>query len=131
MLWDYADELRVKNPDSTIKMAMHKATTESEWEDKVENLKKKDEKVANELMSKSLKHWTKVVFGCQCKSDMVDNNICEAFNSSIVEARSYELIGLPCPHGCAAIWHMGGELDDYLDQFYHKETDEKAYVYTL
>ncbi|MBA0711335.1 hypothetical protein Golax_010531 [Gossypium laxum] len=72
MLWDYADELRVKNPDSTIKMAMHrfgrkkakfyefdfweivKATTEREWED-------------------------------NCKFDMVDNNICEAFNSSIVE----------------------------------------------
>ncbi|KAK5839347.1 hypothetical protein PVK06_008125 [Gossypium arboreum] len=39
-----------------------KATTEREWEDKVENLKKKDEKVANELMSKSPKHWAKAIF---------------------------------------------------------------------
>ncbi|MBA0765632.1 hypothetical protein Gotri_014794 [Gossypium trilobum] len=27
---DYADELRVKNPDSTIKMAMHRVTFKSE-----------------------------------------------------------------------------------------------------
>ncbi|KAK5836252.1 hypothetical protein PVK06_012026 [Gossypium arboreum] len=45
--------------------------------------------------------------------------------------RSFQLTGLPCPHGCAAIWHMAGEPDDYLDQFYHKETYEKAYAYPL
>ncbi|MBA0672346.1 hypothetical protein Goklo_029692, partial [Gossypium klotzschianum] len=38
-------------------------------------------------MSKSPKHWTKAFFGCQCKSDMVDNDICEAFNFSIMEGR--------------------------------------------
>ncbi|MBA0682279.1 hypothetical protein Goari_024010 [Gossypium aridum] len=43
-------------------------------------------------MSKSPKHWTKAVFGCQSKFDMVDNNICEAFNSSIVEVRYKSII---------------------------------------
>ncbi|MBA0693050.1 hypothetical protein Goari_010563 [Gossypium aridum] len=54
--------------------------------------KKKGEKAANELMSKSPKHWTKAFFGCQCKSNIVDNNICEAFNFSIIEARYKSII---------------------------------------
>ncbi|KAH1097504.1 hypothetical protein J1N35_014425 [Gossypium stocksii] len=67
------------------------ATIERVWEDKVANLKKKDEKTAKELMSESPKQWTKSFFGCPCKSDMVDNNICKAFKSSNVKA-TYESI---------------------------------------
>ncbi|KAK8582463.1 hypothetical protein V6N13_069240 [Hibiscus sabdariffa] len=190
-----------------------KASIEREWEDKFEALTQKDELVAKDLKSKSPKHWTKAFFGCHSKCDMVDDNICEAFNSSILEARyksiitmlgeirvklmtrivekrkfckswkqnygplvkrkfdqnkkdsiewnmvwngdngcevkkgrkqyivklqdricrcrSWQLTGLPCPHACCAIWHMGGDPDDYLDQCYHKNTYMKAYAYAL
>ncbi|KAK8619239.1 hypothetical protein V6N13_133205 [Hibiscus sabdariffa] len=190
-----------------------KATTEREWEDKFEALTQKDELVAKDLKSKSPKHWTKAIFGCHSKCDMVDNNICETFNSIILEARyksiiimleeirvklmtrivekrkfckswkqnygslvkrkfdqnkkdsiewnmvwngdndyevkkgrkqyivklqdricscrSWQLTDLPCLHACCAIWHMGGDPDDYLDQCYHKNTYMKAYAYAL
>ncbi|KAK8694127.1 hypothetical protein V6N13_071684 [Hibiscus sabdariffa] len=188
-----------------------KATTEREWEDKIEALTQKDELVAKDLKSKSPKYWTKAFSGCHSKCDMVDNNICEAFNSSILEARyksiitmleeikvklmtrivdkrkfceswkhnygpllkkkfdqskkddiewqivwngengcevkkgrkqyivnilericscrSWQITGLPCPHACCAIWHRSGDPDDYLDQYYHKQTYMKAYAY--
>ncbi|KAK8633758.1 hypothetical protein V6N13_014596 [Hibiscus sabdariffa] len=219
MLWDYADELRLKNPDLndgfgfTIISDQQNATTKRGWEDKIEALTQKDELVAKDLKSKSPKHWTKAFFGCHSKCDMVNNNICEAFNSSILEARyksiitmleeirvklitrivdkrkfceswkhnyghlvkktfdqskkdgidwqmvwndengcevkrgrkqyimnilericscrSWQITGLPCPHACCAIWHMGGDPDDYLDQYYHKQTYMKAYAYAL
>ncbi|MBA0576556.1 hypothetical protein Golob_024851, partial [Gossypium lobatum] len=87
LLWDYANELRAKNPSSTIKMAVKrkkeiesyefsfweivKATIEKDSEDKFEAPFKKDEKVAEELKSKSPKHWTKAFFDCHSKFDMV------------------------------------------------------------
>ncbi|KAH1092044.1 hypothetical protein J1N35_019301 [Gossypium stocksii] len=49
-------------------------------------------KAAKDLMSKSPKHWTKAFFGCQCKFDMVDNDICEDFNFSIMEGRYRSII---------------------------------------
>ncbi|MBA0661763.1 hypothetical protein Goklo_006015 [Gossypium klotzschianum] len=36
--------------------------------------------------------WTRAFLGTTCKSDIVDNNICEAFNSNIVEARFKSII---------------------------------------
>ncbi|KAK8583429.1 hypothetical protein V6N13_022135 [Hibiscus sabdariffa] len=168
MLWDYADELRLKNPGSTIKMVVQRVTPDSfphfkrffvcfdswkkiweqgyrpilgldgyflkgsfksellsaierdannqmypvawvvvelectdswTWPQLRENRKiklillpQKDELVAKDLKSKSPKHWTKAFFGCHSKCDMVDNNICEAFNSSILEARYKSII---------------------------------------
>ncbi|PPS15880.1 hypothetical protein GOBAR_AA04692 [Gossypium barbadense] len=49
MLWDYVDELRLKNP------GIVKSTTEKEWEQNKEDLYKLDEGVAKELFSKNLK----------------------------------------------------------------------------
>ncbi|MBA0678689.1 hypothetical protein Goari_020015, partial [Gossypium aridum] len=88
LLWDYANELRAKNPSSTIKMAVKrkkeiesyefsfweivKATIEKDSEDKFEAPFKKDEKVAEELKSKSPKHWTKAFFNCHSKLDMAE-----------------------------------------------------------
>ncbi|MBA0828298.1 hypothetical protein Goarm_012990 [Gossypium armourianum] len=43
-------------------------------------------------MKKSLKIWTRPFLGTTCKLDIVDNNLCEAFNSSIVEARFKSII---------------------------------------
>ncbi|KAK8715718.1 hypothetical protein V6N13_043046 [Hibiscus sabdariffa] len=49
----------------------------------------------------------------------------------ICSCRSWQITGLPCPHACCAIWHMGGDPDDYLDQYYHKQTYLKVYAYAL
>ncbi|KAK8572825.1 hypothetical protein V6N12_028865 [Hibiscus sabdariffa] len=49
----------------------------------------------------------------------------------ICSCRSWQFTGLPCPHACYAIWNIGGDLDDYLDQCYHKNTYMKAYAYAL
>ncbi|KAK8632665.1 hypothetical protein V6N13_073051 [Hibiscus sabdariffa] len=132
-----------------------KATTERKWEDKFEALTQKDELVAKDLKSKSPKHWTKAFFGChmkrkfdQNKKDNIEwNMIRNGDNGSevkkgrkqyivklqdmICSCRSWQLTSLPCPHACCAIWHMGGDPDDYLDQCYHKNTYMKAYAYAL
>ncbi|KAH1107109.1 hypothetical protein J1N35_010877 [Gossypium stocksii] len=124
MLWDYADELRLKNPRSTIKMKVNRVTPESplyfkrfyvyfealkrgckeglitfvkstieqEWEQNKENMYKLDEAVAKELFSKNSKAWTKAFQGLHSVLDIVDNNICEAFNTSIVESRFKSII---------------------------------------
>ncbi|MBA0664099.1 hypothetical protein Goklo_004157 [Gossypium klotzschianum] len=52
-----------------------------------ESLEKKYTHVYDNLMKKSPKMWTRAFWGTTCKSDIVDNNLCEAFNSRIVEVR--------------------------------------------
>ncbi|KAK8609691.1 hypothetical protein V6N13_093107 [Hibiscus sabdariffa] len=69
-----------------------KSTTEREWEDNKQVLSKLDEKVAAELFGKQEKKWTKAFQGLHATSDIVDNNMCEAFNSSIIEARYKSII---------------------------------------
>ncbi|KAH1083894.1 hypothetical protein J1N35_023655 [Gossypium stocksii] len=69
-----------------------KCTTEREWEDLYSALEKKNKDAYGNLMKKSLKMWTRAFLGTTCKLDIVDNNLCEAFNSSIVEARFKSLI---------------------------------------
>ncbi|KAK5812366.1 hypothetical protein PVK06_027795 [Gossypium arboreum] len=91
--FDYADELRLKNPGSTIKMAVNRVTLESPLDfkraglgTKKKDLYKLDEGVAKELFFKNSKAWTKTFQGLHSVSDIIDNNICEAFNSSIMES---------------------------------------------
>ncbi|PPE02099.1 hypothetical protein GOBAR_DD00872 [Gossypium barbadense] len=72
---DYADELILKNPGSTIKMTY-----------------KIDEGVINELFFKNMKVWTNAFQGLHSMSDIVDNNLCKAFNSSIMESRFKSII---------------------------------------
>ncbi|KAG8481417.1 hypothetical protein CXB51_026252 [Gossypium anomalum] len=69
-----------------------KYVTEREWKDLCSALEKKDNDTYDNLMKKSPKMWTKAFLGTTCKSDIVDNNLCEAFNSSIVEARFKSII---------------------------------------
>ncbi|KAG8499394.1 hypothetical protein CXB51_005973 [Gossypium anomalum] len=56
------------------------------------SLEKKDKDVYDNLMKKFPKMWTRAFLGTTCKSDIVDNNLCEAFNSNIVEARFKSII---------------------------------------
>ncbi|MBA0852961.1 hypothetical protein Goshw_011888, partial [Gossypium schwendimanii] len=99
MLWDYDDKLRLKNPRSIIKMTVNRVTSECPLYFKrfyvfSEALKKGSKEgcrpildVAKELFSKNLKVWTKAFQGLHSMFDIIDNNLCEAFNSSIVESK--------------------------------------------
>ncbi|PPD80083.1 hypothetical protein GOBAR_DD22992 [Gossypium barbadense] len=69
-----------------------KCMTEREKNDLCSALKKKDKDAYDNLMKKSPKMWTRAFLGTTCKSDIVYNNLCEAFNSSIVEARFKSII---------------------------------------
>ncbi|XP_017635007.1 uncharacterized protein LOC108477073 [Gossypium arboreum] len=69
-----------------------KCTTKREWEDLCSALEKKDNDAYDNLMKKSPKMWTRAFLGTTCKSDIVENNLCEAFNPSIVKARFKSII---------------------------------------
>ncbi|XP_039028523.1 uncharacterized protein LOC120162440 [Hibiscus syriacus] len=69
-----------------------KSMTEREWEKNKYVLSNIDSVLAAELFSKKEKMWTKVFQMMHSKSDIVDNNLCEAFNSSIVDARYKSII---------------------------------------
>ncbi|KAE8720090.1 hypothetical protein F3Y22_tig00109919pilonHSYRG00056 [Hibiscus syriacus] len=75
----------------TIISDQHKSTTEREWEENKDALPKIDIVLTTELFCKKEKMWTKAFQMMHFKSDIVDNN-CEAFNSSIVDARSKSII---------------------------------------
>ncbi|MBA0763534.1 hypothetical protein Gotri_012966, partial [Gossypium trilobum] len=112
MLWDYADKLRLKNPRSIIKMTVNRVTPECPlyfkrfyvffealkrgWKEGCRPILGLDDcflkDVANELFSKNLKVWTKAFQGLHSVLDIIDNNLCEAFNSSIVESKFKSII---------------------------------------
>ncbi|KAE8726154.1 hypothetical protein F3Y22_tig00007387pilonHSYRG00016 [Hibiscus syriacus] len=69
-----------------------KSTTEREWEENKDALSKIDSILATELFSKKEKIWIKAFQMMHAKSDIMDNNLCEAFNSSIVDARYKSII---------------------------------------
>lgn len=46
------------------------------------------------MMSTSPEHWSRAYFRLGSNCDSVDNNICEAFNHSIMEARFYPVISM-------------------------------------
>ncbi|KAK4407879.1 hypothetical protein Sango_0368900 [Sesamum angolense] len=64
-----------------------KATTVSEFNYRMEELAKLDPKVVDWLSDKPPAHWSRSHFNCFPKCDMLLNNICETFNSNILEAR--------------------------------------------
>ncbi|KAL0319829.1 UNVERIFIED_CONTAM: hypothetical protein Sradi_5244400 [Sesamum radiatum] len=64
-----------------------KATTMSEFIFKMDELGKLDSKVVEWLSDKPPAHWSRSHFNCFSKCDMLLNNICETFNSNILEAR--------------------------------------------
>ncbi|XVF64368.1 hypothetical protein PTKIN_Ptkin09bG0164000 [Pterospermum kingtungense] len=66
--------------------------SDKQKEDNFEKLKKLDEQVAKELMKRNPKQWTKAFQTFYSKCDVVDNNMCEAFNASIVDARHKAII---------------------------------------
>ncbi|XP_039006677.1 uncharacterized protein LOC120134297 [Hibiscus syriacus] len=108
-----------------------KSSTEIKGQKNKDALSKIDGTVATEMFSKKEKMWTKAFQKLHAKSDIVDNDLCEAFNSSIVESRWWQLYGILCPHASCAIWHGGGDPYEFLHLCYDKDTYSKAYNYVL
>ncbi|XVF59285.1 hypothetical protein PTKIN_Ptkin07bG0263300 [Pterospermum kingtungense] len=71
-----------------------KSTTEREFEENFKVLEKLDATAAESLRSKNPKQWCKAFFGTHSKTDAVENNLCEAFNSSILLARHKSIISM-------------------------------------
>ncbi|KAG8496857.1 hypothetical protein CXB51_008022 [Gossypium anomalum] len=102
MLWDYADELRLNNPESTIKMAVSHTSISTIFQENIEIVLdmsyqiglvgRKDIRICFWKVVKSTieREWE------QNKEDLYkldeDNNLCEAFNSSIMKSRFKRII---------------------------------------
>ncbi|CAL9010683.1 unnamed protein product [Prunus brigantina] len=87
------------------------------------------------LAEKPPTQWTKSDFKTHIKCDMLQNNLCESFNKSIKTTRDrpiitmlemirkWDLSGIPCAHGIAAIHYKGGKaVDDYVHSYYSKDS---------
>ena len=57
-------------------------------------IKKVDKDACKHLRKHNPKIWSREFFSTHSKCDAVENNMCETFNGSIVEARHKPLIGM-------------------------------------
>ncbi|KAK4401417.1 hypothetical protein Sango_0882400 [Sesamum angolense] len=64
-----------------------RATTESEFKVRMEEMIKLNEMVVDWLSDKPPVHWSRAFFNTFPKCDILLNNVCESFNSCILEAR--------------------------------------------
>ncbi|XP_039155563.1 uncharacterized protein LOC120287001 [Eucalyptus grandis] len=71
-----------------------KSTTIPQFEKHLEELGKMSKTGKADLMRIAPKYWCKAFFETICKSDIVDNNLSEAFNGSILEARHMSIISM-------------------------------------
>ncbi|XP_038722029.1 uncharacterized protein LOC120014182 [Tripterygium wilfordii] len=71
-----------------------KSTNKSDFEEKFKELEKVHPAAAKDLMLVASKYWCKAFFSTWSKCDSCDNNLCEAFNGTIVEARSKSIISM-------------------------------------
>ncbi|KAK8662684.1 hypothetical protein V6N13_024575 [Hibiscus sabdariffa] len=65
-----------------------KATTEAEFHKHSARMATLKDTALSSLLKRDPKHWSKALFQTHSKCDVVDNNFGEAFNSSIISARS-------------------------------------------
>ncbi|XP_020985320.1 uncharacterized protein LOC107462923 [Arachis duranensis] len=73
-------------------LSIAKATYVEEWERKMNQLKKINRDYYDKLFALDPKLWTKSHFTFLAKSDMLMNNISEAFNGRILEARDKPIL---------------------------------------
>nr|GMC95928.1 uncharacterized protein LOC109185560 [Ipomoea batatas] len=69
-----------------------KATTEAEFKRQMEELKLENEKVAEWLAARDPKHYCRAFFSTFPKSNMLLNNLCESWNSTILSSRDKPLM---------------------------------------
>ncbi|CAL2240336.1 unnamed protein product [Prunus armeniaca] len=83
------------HPGLTLKQILWdaaRATTISWWKCQIERLKMESEATWKWLHPKPAQHWSRSHFKTRYKCDMLLNNLCEAFNSSIVKARDKPIL---------------------------------------
>ncbi|OMO89154.1 Transposase, MuDR, plant [Corchorus olitorius] len=147
LIWDYANELRVKNPGSTIKgldttiiqvlpAAEHRNCARhvySNWNGK--KLGRPFEAMYWNIVKATTERQSEDRFvelrKAHKTSEMSCCNITSTLNSGQKLSKGKTLSGIPCAHACTVIWHFKGEPDDYIHPYYHKETYLKAYAYDL
>ncbi|XP_038705767.1 uncharacterized protein LOC120001481 isoform X2 [Tripterygium wilfordii] len=71
-----------------------KSTNMSDFELNFKEIEKVHPAAAKDLMLVHPKYWSKAYFSPWCQCDSCDNNLCEAFNGTIVEARSKSIISM-------------------------------------
>ena len=71
-----------------------RATTRPQFTRRMNELKEEDDKAHAWLLKKDPKEWTKSHFRVDVKCDMLINNLCESFNSSIMAAREKPIVTL-------------------------------------
>nr|GMC89292.1 uncharacterized protein LOC109174707 [Ipomoea batatas] len=74
--------------------AMCKATTEAEYKKQLDELKELNAKAADWLAARDAKHYCRAYFSTFPKTDMLLNNLCESWNSSILNFRDKPILTL-------------------------------------
>ncbi|XP_057730911.1 uncharacterized protein LOC130946256 [Arachis stenosperma] len=69
-----------------------KATYYQEWERRMTEIQKVDQGAYNYLMEIPTKYWYRHRFVCRPRCDTLVNNMCEVFNSVLVEAREKPIV---------------------------------------
>ncbi|KAL0411006.1 UNVERIFIED_CONTAM: hypothetical protein Slati_3690300 [Sesamum latifolium] len=78
-----------------------------------------DVETASEWLEKiNPEHWVRAFFPVHSKSDILVNNLCESFNSYILEARDKPII---------TIGTKRAQIDDFVEECYKKETYLRVY----
>ncbi|KAK8655039.1 hypothetical protein V6N13_107631 [Hibiscus sabdariffa] len=82
-------------PDTTYRMcARHLSTYIIEFDDNLQKLEKLSPTSTEDLLQNPVQHWAKVYFSTTPTCDVVDNNVAEAFNAWILDARCKPIISL-------------------------------------
>ncbi|CAL2231478.1 unnamed protein product [Prunus armeniaca] len=71
-----------------------RATTKPWWQCHMERLKIESEEAWKWLYPKSTEHWSRSHFKQHYKCEILLNNLCEAFNASILKARGKLILGM-------------------------------------
>ncbi|XP_038699608.1 uncharacterized protein LOC119996902 [Tripterygium wilfordii] len=71
-----------------------KSTNKVEFEERYKDIEKVNPVVAKDLKLVDPKYWCKAFFSPLPRCDNCDNNLCEAFNSTILEARTKSIISM-------------------------------------
>ncbi|XP_060962048.1 uncharacterized protein LOC133032194 [Cannabis sativa] len=89
--------LKKEFPGLLLKQALWacaRSTTSEEFKRKMNDLKEISEPAYNWLMKKAPTEWSKSHFRTSVKCDMLLNNLCESFNSAILDSRDKMIITL-------------------------------------
>uniref|UniRef100_A0A2N9HNE0 CCHC-type domain-containing protein n=1 Tax=Fagus sylvatica TaxID=28930 RepID=A0A2N9HNE0_FAGSY len=132
------NNLKRRHPGILIKELFWRAaqaTYIQEFEKVMSELKEVDVGAHKWLEELPLKTWTRSKFTGNAKSDALLNNMCECFNSKIIEARQKPIISLVedirlylmRSHAITCIHYNKEKVDNYVDDCYKVPTYKTCY----